>query len=353
MRLKPPGRYLVANAAIWTVAFLVITARILGTGPAPDPWANAGRRALVFAAAAAFCVLIEKLLSASKPWPARRRLVLAAALSAAGALFYTAANTFVFYVLFPIGPLYSSLADNLTADLLNASILLWAFVAWCAIVLGLEADAEAREKTLRLVEAQALAAESQNRMLRYQVNPHFLFNTLNALSSLVIHKENQKAEQMIQALSSFFRTSLESDPSEQITLARELEAQQQYLSIEAIRFGDRLRYAWSVAEPLETALVPSLILQPLVENAVKHGVARSRRAVTIEITAREADGALTLRVCDDAAGAGGAEAVKLGVGLQNVRRRLELLYGRAASLEVGAAPGGGFAAEVRMPLRRP
>lgn len=352
MRLKAPDRYLVANLAIWLVAYLVVTARILGTGPGAHPGPMAGRRALVFLAAAAFCVLIQKLLTASKPWPAGRRLVLAAALSITGALVYTAANTFVFYILFPIGPLAASLAENLAADLLNASILLWAFVAWCAIVLGLEADADSRETSLRLVEAQALAAESQNRMLRYQVNPHFLFNTLNALSTLVIHEEHQKAEQMIQALSKFFRSSLETDPTEQITLARELEVQAQYLSIEEIRFGERLRRTCSAPEALMTALAPSLILQPLVENAVKHGVARSTGAVTIDISAEERDGRLILRVRDDGAGDCGEEPVRLGVGLQNVQRRLQLLYGCEGELTVGKTPQGGFEAQVRMPLRR-
>jgi LytS/YehU family sensor histidine kinase len=236
----------------------------------------------------------------------------------------------------------------------NFSVLWWSFIAWCAIVFALSYDEEAREHALRLVEAQALAAESQNRMLRYQINPHFLFNTLNALSSLILQGDTVRAERMVLSLSNFLRVSLESAPSDRITLAEELEAQRQYLAIEQERFGERLVFRESVPPALEDALAPGLILQPLIENAVKYGVARTRKPVTIEISAETDGQRLKVQVRDDANPDPG-EAAKpqtLGVGLANVRRRLEVLYGEAGRLTAGARPGGGFEAVVELPLER-
>ncbi len=176
--------------------------------------------------------------------------------------------------------------ELLFSALINVTVLVWSFIAWCAIVFAMGYDEEVREKTLRLVQTQALAAESQNQMLRYQINPHFLFNTLNALSSLILQKDTERAEKVVLSLSKFLRVSLEKDPRDKIPLAEEIETQRQYLSIEEIRFGDRLRFAEEVPADLAGALVPSLILQPLVENAVKYGVARSTGPVRVTIPRR-------------------------------------------------------------------
>ena len=202
-------------------------------------------------------------------------------------------------------------------------------------------DEEAREQNLRLVEAQALAAESQNQMLRYQINPHFLFNTLNALSSLILQKDFDRAERMVLSLSNFLRASLEKAPGDKITLADELTAQRQYLAIEQERFGDRLRLAETAPPELPDALVPGLILQPLIENAVKYGVARTTRPVRVEIVAEaRGDGALRVTVRDDAV-ADIAERSRqtLGVGLENVRRRLAVLYGDGRRADLRPAAG--------------
>src|SRR5207253_2863677 len=150
------------------------------------------------------------------------------------------------YVAFPIASATAANEHPTTGDIIvglaaNFSVLWWSFIAWCAIVFALSYDEEAREQSLRLVEAQALAAESQNQMLRYQINPHFLFNTLNALSSLILQKDFARAERMVLSLSNFLRASLEKAPGDKITLAEELEAQRQYLAIEQERFGDRLQ----------------------------------------------------------------------------------------------------------------
>jgi LytS/YehU family sensor histidine kinase len=234
----------------------------------------------------------------------------------------------------------------------NFSTLVWSFVAWCAIVLALSYDEDVRRQTLRLVEAQALASESQNRMLRYQINPHFLFNTLNALSSLILEKDFARAERMVLSLSTFLRASLEAAPDAKITLAREIEAQRQYLAIEQERFGDRLVLREAIPPELSDALVPSLILQPLVENAVKYGVARTSRPVLLEILAEQDGERLTVTVRDDAVSDAAPSPQTLGVGLQNVRRRLAVLHGAAGVLTAGLRAGGGFSATIALPLER-
>jgi two-component sensor histidine kinase len=345
----------VANAALWLVTFLLVSVRSLGMGtPMPKLIGMGVRRAGICACAALVCVGIQKVLLGTRDWPRGRRISLAIGLSAAGGIFYTALNQFVFYVAFPIGAEEAKTLGDLVIGLAaNFSVLWWSFFAWCAIVLALSYDEEARVQALRLVQAQALAAESQNQMLRYQINPHFLFNTLNALSSLILQGDTARAERMVLSLSNFLRVSLENAPGDRLTLAEELEAQRQYLAIEQERFGERLHFREAIPAGLEGALVPGLILQPLIENAVKYGVARARGPVTIEIAAEGLVGRLRVSVRDDAvADAAEAAPQTLGVGLANVRRRLQVLYGEAGRLTAGPRPTGGFEAVVELPLER-
>ncbi|HEY2359271.1 MAG TPA: histidine kinase, partial [Phenylobacterium sp.] len=257
-----------------------------------------------------------------------------------------------FYIVAPYEAMKDTPSELFWSLGYNLSVMIWSFIAWCAVVLALSYDEMTREQSLRLLEAQALAAESQNQMLRYQINPHFLFNTLNALSSLILQKDVERAERMVLSLSNFLRASLEKAPGDKITLADELTAQHQYLAIEQERFGDRLQLSEVTPPELRDALVPGLILQPLIENAVKYGVARTTRPVAVEIMAQSRDGRLMVTVQDD----GVPDIVKapttLGVGLANVRRRLAVLYGEAGGLSCGPRPGGGFAATVELPLER-
>jgi two-component system LytT family sensor kinase len=349
-------RYLAANLILWLFTYLVISVRSLGMGTPLHTLLNYGlRRAVVCSASFVLCIGFQRLLLRSAGWTRARRLLLAAGLSLGGGMFYTALNEVAFYGMAPAWPT-STLSDHILSLVINCSTLIWSFIAWCAIVFALSYDQEAREKSLRLVEAQALAAESQNQMLRYQINPHFLFNTLNALSSLILQKDFERAERMVLSLSNFLRASLEKAPGDKITLADELTAQHQYLAIEQERFGDRLRLSEATPAELRDALVPGLILQPLVENAVKYGVARTTRPVAIEITAELRGDRLAVTVQDDAipdiAPHMSGAPTTLGVGLANVRRRLAVLYGEAGVLTCGPRPGGGFAATVELPLER-
>jgi two-component system LytT family sensor kinase len=346
-------RYLAANLILWLVTYALTSVRSLGMNtPMPRLLEMGVRRAAVCVLCVGVCYVIQRALLASRGWLWRRRFLLAAGLSLAGGVIWTAINHAAFYLILPFEPLKDTPNELFWSWGYNLTVMIWSFIAWCAIVLALSYDEMTREQSLRLLEAQALAAESQNQMLRYQINPHFLFNTLNALSSLILQKDVERAERMVLSLSNFLRASLEKAPGDKITLADELTAQHQYLAIEQERFGDRLRLSEATPPELRDALVPGLILQPLIENAVKYGVARTTRPVAIEISAELRGDRLAITVQDDAVPDIAKAPATLGVGLANVRRRLEVLYGEAGVLTCGPRPGGGFAATVELPLER-
>jgi two-component sensor histidine kinase len=224
-------------------------------------------------------------------------------------------------------------------------------LAWMAIYLALESAQQVRAAERREGEYRRAAQAAELRSLRYQINPHFLFNTLNSLSALVLTGKPAEAERMIQTLSTFYRRSLAGDPTGDVPLAEEIRLQRLYLEIEAVRFPDRLRTVIQVPADLAEALVPGMILQPLVENAIKYAVAASRNPVTVTIAARAEDGRLQLSVSDDGPGAGQPQD-GCGIGLANVRDRLDARFDGAASLEAGPLQEGGFRAEIRLPLVR-
>ena len=191
---------------------------------------------------------------------------------------------------------------------------------------------------LKLSHARSSAQQAQLAALRYQLNPHFLFNALNSISALIVTKRNEDAERMTEKLSTFLRTSLNADPGELIPLDDELALTEEYLDIESVRFGERLNVTVDCAPEACDALVPSFLVQPLVENAIKHGVARCRGTVNIDLHAEVKDGNLRIDVrtcmptCEEREDQGVRQS-RSGVGLKNVRRRLEAVYGIKASLK--------------------
>ena len=210
--------------------------------------------------------------------------------------------------------------------------------------------AEAREREAQTARLAAQLAEARLGALRMQLNPHFLFNSLNALNVLVRDGRGPEATRMLELLSDVLRQVLRSDQPHEIPLVEELRFLRQYLAIEQVRFSDRLRVAFVVDEELMDAAVPGFVLQPLVENALRHGVAKRSTAGSLEIGARRDGSTVELWVRDDGAGleAGSGE----GVGLTNTRERLRTLYGDGAVLILRDAPDGGTIAMVRLPLRR-
>ncbi|MCY7397293.1 MAG: histidine kinase [Sphingomonas bacterium] len=221
------------------------------------------------------------------------------------------------------------------------------FAAWSAIFIAMTQQQRARLTERRLAEAETAAHAAQVRALRYQVNPHFLFNTLNSLSALVMSGRADRAEEMLMALSTFFRTSLSLDPSADVTLAQEIDLQRLYLDIEKIRFPERLRFAIDVPDDLAAITVPALILQPLVENAIKYGVSATRDPVLLTIAARRLDGGraqidVTNRLAEAGPTVPAARPAHegTGLGLANVCARLEAHYGERADCRFGPIPGG-------------
>ncbi len=224
-------------------------------------------------------------------------------------------------------------------------------LAWAALYYALVNGEQVRAAERREGEYRRAAKAAELRSLRYQVNPHFLFNTLNSLSALVMTGKAEAAEKMIQTLAAFYRRSLAEDPTGDIALEQELALQRAYLEIEALRFPERLKVAFDVPPALENASVPGMILQPLVENAIKYAVAASRRAVTITIAAREEFGRLVIEVCDDGEGHASSAPDGFGIGLNNVRDRLAARYGDDAGLVSGPGLKGGWRVALRLPLQ--
>ncbi|MGC1270439.1 MAG: histidine kinase [Croceibacterium sp.] len=230
-------------------------------------------------------------------------------------------------------------------------------LAWCALYLALLTGEKARAAERREGDYRRAAKAAELRSLRYQVNPHFLFNTLNSLSALVLTGRTQQAEKMIQTISTFYRRSLADDPTSEVPLREEFALQKMYLDIEAVRFPQRLRTVYDLPPELEDAKVPGMILQPLVENSVKHAVAPTSRQVTITMSAREEYGRLVVTVADDGPvdSEHGQPRHGYGIGLANVRERLEARFGNEASVVTGRVPaelGGGYATQLRLPILR-
>ena len=232
----------------------------------------------------------------------------------------------------------------------NSSGWYFFFFGLGSFLVGISSAARLREVERRAAEFERLAQAAQLRALRYQVNPHFLFNTLNSLSSLILGRREAEAEAMILSLSEFFRTTLAIDPTDDVTLEEEVALQQLYLNIERARFPDRLHVNVVVPDDLAKAKVPALLLQPIVENAVKYGVARSAGRVELEIRAeRIGADALEITVKNSGGSAPGA-AHGTGVGLANVCERLTARYGEAASCRFGPREEGGFCVALTLPL---
>lgn len=208
-----------------------------------------------------------------------------------------------------------------------------------------ERERQARELSRQLAEARLQA-------LRMQLNPHFLFNTLNAIATLV-HRDPQAADEMIACLSDFLRLTLSSQNSPEAPLRTELEFARRYLDIEKVRFGDRLTVTEDIAPDTLGLAVPTLVLQPLLENAIRHGIERSEDQGSIELAARQDAGQLVLQIGNTGprTPSSGPDCRPGGVGLANTRARLKELHGDAATMELRRRESGGFDAEIRLPGR--
>jgi two-component system LytT family sensor kinase len=216
---------------------------------------------------------------------------------------------------------------ELFAGALSTTYLL---LCWSALYFSIKHYEAQEMQAGAALKAAALAQDAQLKMLRYQLNPHFLFNTLNAISTLILDNQNRTANNAVTRLSEFLRYTLDQDPVKKVTLRQEIEALDLYLGTERLRFGERLRIEYAIDGPALEALVPSLLLQPLLENSLKYAVSAREQGGSIRIEGRTRGAMLELSVIDDGPGLRDGAAPtneRRGVGLRNTRERLSVLYG--------------------------
>ncbi|MBZ6378456.1 hypothetical protein B5C34_12795 [Pacificimonas flava] len=352
-RARPDAQAaLMSITLFWAFYFLVTTVRSFVVG-FEDPVVMILPRAgvVLFGAVITYLVFLalRPLERMALGWRMMAYFIAAIPASAA----YAAWNYTVFYVLPPLDVMLPEHAREPTfakAVIESSFGWYWFFCAWAAFYLALRYANEVRNAERRTAAWRAEAQSAKIRALRYQVNPHFLFNTLNSLSALILKQRTDDAERMLLNLSQFLRKTLTDDPEQPITLAEELEHQRLYLEVEKVRFGDRLNFDFRLEPGTELLLVPPMILQPIVENAIKYAVAPTRDEVRISLAARRVHDRLEIVIRDTGTAAPGPLDNGLGTGLRNVRARLEAAHGRAARMEVGPADEGGFVVQMSWPV---
>jgi signal transduction histidine kinase len=227
-------------------------------------------------------------------------------------------------------------------------------VAWTALYYSINYYLLLEEQSDRLMRLENQASSAQLAMLRYQLNPHFLFNTLNSISTLVLLKQTERANAMLSRLSSFLRYTLVNEPMGTVTVAQEVETLKLYLEIEKMRFEDRLRPRFEIDPAVSQARLPSLLLQPLVENAIKYAVTPQEEGADIEISARRAGERVMLKVTDTGPGAEDhwvKAQQSTGVGLANIRDRLGQAYGSDQRFDTESNRNGGFSVTIEIPYQ--
>ena len=238
--------------------------------------------------------------------------------------------------------------------------------AWSALYYAINFYLQIEEQNDQLIRLENQATQAQLAMLRYQLNPHFLFNTLNSISTLVLLKQTEPANAMLSRLSSFLRYTLVNKPSARVTVAQEVETLKLYLDIERMRFEERLRTTFHIDPATESCLLPSLLLQPLVENAIKYAVTPQESGAEITISAQLVGSMLRITVSDTGPGLqspttdnrlsgmsyDGGEPVSTGVGLSNIRDRLSQASGEHHRFETVEPIEGGFAVLIEIPVER-
>ena len=226
-------------------------------------------------------------------------------------------------------------------------------IAWSALYFGIKHYGTVEEQRARVLASEATAREAQLQALRYQLQPHFLFNTLNAISSLVVSKQPERATEMIAKLAALLRSTLSFPEAHLVSFREELAVTEEYLSIEQVRFGPRLKVSLTVSPEAAEAQVPRFLLQPIVENAIRHGIARCPNGGGISIAASVIEGRVRIDIENDHADSllhGGEQGN--GLGLANTRTRLEKLYGEQGHVTVATAQNNRFLVSMQFPLNR-
>ncbi|MEI9988059.1 MAG: histidine kinase [Aliidongia sp.] len=347
---------LLSILGFWTFYFVLNTLLWVIEGQ-PHALSAIGRRTAVSLCGIGFTFLLYLVLRRFERASMQRLVAVAFLASVPVAYCYAAVNFTAFYLVRPTEmeleeiQHYQEMHESVFNTITDSAVKWYFFIAaWAVFYVALSYAGKVRHAERNAARYRAEAHAAQLRALRYQINPHFLFNTLNSLSTLVLRERNEEAERMITNLSAFFRASLTADPTEDVPLAEEIRMQQLYLDIEQIRFPQRLQADFDIAPEVAGAWVPGLILQPLVENAIKYGVSRTSRPVTVAIRARGEAGRLYLSVEDDGEAPSAAIPVNgHGVGLRNVCDRLAARFDGAAECRYGPRAGGGFRVDLTLP----
>ena len=333
----------------WMAQFTFLTVARLMRMPEESLF-NIYPRAVVTTCAILLSFALLATLRAVRRRTLVRRALIAVALAVAGCAIHAAVNMTVFTLFYQPEP--EPFSEYLISWLISMADFIWYYSALSVMLLALTYGEDLVENEDRIASLQAQANVAQLNALRYQLNPHFLFNTLNSVASLISKQMGAEAETMVVSLSDFLRSTLRMDSGREITLAEEVKLQSLYLDIEKIRFPQRLKVTIDVPEELRAACVPNLITQPLIENAIKHGVGRIAAPVHLEVIARDSGGKLSLEIRDDGGDATNGASSGTQVGLRNVAERLKLRFGDQGSLTAGKRSEGGFSARILIPLRK-
>jgi LytS/YehU family sensor histidine kinase len=338
LAFKPPGKDNDGNrfrivtlrlALIYAAAEFLISSPIwltIGDNPLKPLLGKLAREAVFVLVA----ILLAQLLSRMRRQSYGRQIAACLSLSLVSALGMSLLDAYLYSLIMLPVVVPFNIMDDAYAVCYRMSI----FFGWSFLFVALLNHMDVRDRDLKLIASREQALAAQMRALQYQINPHFLFNTLNSITRLVEEGASERAERMIMSLSASLRWTLQLDPMRELRLADEMALQKEYLDIEKERFSDRMRVRIDIPGELEDAKVPSLILQPLVENAVKHGVGRSSSTVEILIRATRRGDRLNLIVENDVAVATAA-GTGLGIGLANVAHRVRTHFPEGATPTAG------------------
>jgi two-component system, LytTR family, sensor kinase len=325
----------------WGAFFLV---NYVGTLPFPKPPAFTLYQFTEALSGIIFTLVLRALLGRLWDWEPLRMVLATIASVYLCAIGWTLTKNLVYFGT------YASAAPTSWLGWMDGALYsTWVLLCWTGLYFGIKYYRLVQVEREHALRSETLARESQLMMLRYQLNPHFLFNTLNAVSTLILDGDERRARGMINRLSDFLRYSLESDPMQTVSLRQELDALGLYLGIEEVRFGDRLAVNFSVSREAEVARVPSLLLQPIVENAIKYAIAPSETGGCLAVSAVIADGSLVLVIADDGPGLGDSDNAGVGVGLDNTRERLAKHYGEDQSFRMEAVDPHGLRITMCLP----
>ena len=349
----------------WTIVGLVYiiqdtVPRLYRGGAVPWKYVFVGWMTGMYVCAA----LTPALLWLGNRWPIERRVAYAALHLCFSVVFSILATVLevpflLLLGVFPAPPpppsLIAGMGIMLSFGLQGGVIRYWAVIALHAVYRSQKnakiREREAFELQVKASELAQQLATAQLSSLKMQLQPHFLFNTLGAIMVLIQQQKTAQAEGMVEKLGDLLRLTLDDVEAQEVPLWRELEFLRLYLSIEQVRFEDRLRVHIAPADGLSEVLVPHMVLQPIVENAVRHGLGQSEEAVTVEVVATSSNGLLNLVVSDDGPGLVSPKPGRSGIGLTNIRNRLARLYGDSAKFVLEPGAERGVRVTITLPMR--